>query len=206
MSFHRVLEFPAIYRAAQVLLAPGMEHILTDRLQRALMNIQTPVRTLDVACGPSSWLWKVGIQPIGLDLSHAYTIRFRAAGGNCVTASAAEIPFPAGSFDVVFSAALLHHLPDDIARQTVREIIRVTRVNGHVLLFDPVLPKSAWTRPLAWSLCKLDRGRFIRHERALRSAILGSGWTVQRITHSYLGTEGLLCTLKKELESAGLDA
>jgi SAM-dependent methyltransferase len=199
MSFHQLLEFPAIYRAAQVLLAPGMDHILTNQIQRVMTSIQAPEGTLDVGCGPSSWLWKLGVQPIGLDLSHAYAARFRAAGGNCVTASAAEIPFPTGSFDAVFSVALLHHLPDDVARQTVQEIVRVTRVDGHVLLFDPVLPKTTWTRPLAWTLCKLDRGRFIRPESVLRQAILGPApWRVQRITHSYLGTEGLLCLLKKE--------
>ena len=202
MNFHRLLEFPAIYRAAQALLAPGMDQILTNQLQRAMTSIPTPVRTLDVGCGPSSWLWKLGVQPVGLDLSHAYTIKFRAAGGSCVTASAAEIPFSADSFDAVFSVALLHHLPGDVARETVREMVRVTRVNGHIILFDPVLPKSPWTRPLAWTLCKLDRGRFIRPESAVTPAILGPAkWTVQRITHSYLGTEGVLCILKKESTS-----
>jgi SAM-dependent methyltransferase len=199
MSFHQLLEFPAIYRAAQVLLAPGMDHILTNQIKRVMTSIPAPVHTLDVGCGPSSWLWKLDVQPIGLDLSHAYAARFRAAGGNCVTASASEIPFPPNSFDAVFSVALLHHLPEDVARQTVREIVRVTRVNGHVVLFDPVLPKSPLMRPLAWTLCKLDRGRFIRRESAFAPAILGTAnWKVQRITHSYLGTEGLLCLLKKE--------
>jgi SAM-dependent methyltransferase len=125
-------------------------------------------------------------------------MKYRGAGGDCVTASASEIPFASGSFDLVLSVALLHHLPEDVARRTVGEMLRVTRSGGQVTVFDPVLPRAAFSRPQAYALCKLDRGRFIRTEPVLRSRILAPGdWHTQRIKHSYIGTEGLLCTLRK---------
>jgi SAM-dependent methyltransferase len=193
MSIYAVLEKPLVYRVSQAVLAPGMDRIVTGRLSRIFAQIPNASRVLDVGCGPSSWLWKLGMQPIGLDLCHAYTTRFQSNGGRAVTASCTNIPFPEDTFDVVFSYALLHHLPEPMAQQTVAEILRVTRPNGKVILFDPVVPKIAALRPLAWALCKLDRGRFIRPQHEYETQVLGgSDWKIERFMHSYLGTEGVL--------------
>ena len=121
-----------------------------------------------------------------------------ATGNTSVTASATALPFPDDSFGVVFGCGLLHHLPEALARQAVAEMMRVTRPCGHVILFDPVLPKAARLRPIAWGLCRLDRGRFIRSQKAYESSPLdGPERETQRFTHSYLGTEGRLCRLTK---------
>jgi SAM-dependent methyltransferase len=198
MNLYRVLEMPLVYRTAQFVLAPGMDRIVTDLLSRTFARIPTPATSLDVGCGPSSWLWKFGMKPVGLDLCHAYTKKFRDAGNLSVTGSAAMLPFAGDSFDLVFSYGLLHHLPDATARETVGEIIRVTRVGGHVVIFDPMLPKTAWRRPQAWALCNLDRGKFIRQQEIYESSILGTAeWETLRFTHSYLGTEGVLSILQK---------
>ena len=83
-------------------------------------------------------------------------------------------------------------------RRTVGEMVRVARSGGQVTLYDPVLPKSALVRPHAYALGKLDRGRFIQPEPLYRSRILMPwDWDAKRITHSYIGTEGLLCTHRK---------
>ena len=198
MKLYRILEIPFIYRTAQFVLAPGMDRIVTELLSRAFAGIPPPAATLDVGCGPVSWLWRFGMRPLGLDLCHAYAKKFRDAGNQSITASAATLPFRDSSFDLVFSFGLLHHLPEPIARETVSEIIRVTRGGGHIVLFDPVLPKSVWWRPQAWALCKLDRGKFIRQQGNYESYILGTPeWKTLRFTHSHVGTEGVLSVLKK---------
>lgn len=198
MSFYSALENPTVYRISQILLAPGMDRILTKRLFRTFADIPTPKRLLDVGCGPGSWLWNLGMDPIGADLCHAYTVKFRATGNTSVTASVTALPFPDDSFDVVFACGLLHHLPEELAREAVAEMTRVARPHGHVVLFDPVLPRVGWLRPIAWALCRLDRGRFIRSQEAYESSLLGGpDRKAQRFTHSYLGTEGLLCRLRK---------
>lgn len=198
MNLYRVLELPVVYRTVQFVFAPGMDRIVTGLFSRTFAQIPTPVTILDVGCGPSSWLWKLGMKPVGLDLCHAYTKKFRDAGNLSVTASAATLPFAADSFDLVFSYGLLHHLPEEMARQAIAEIIRVTRARGHVVVFDPVLPKANWRRPLAWAICKLDRGGFIRSQEAYESCLLDTAkWKTCRFTHSYLGTEGVLSLLQK---------
>ncbi len=47
-------------------------------------------------------------------------------------ASAGELPFPDGSFDLAFSHGVLHHIPDIVAAQT--EIARVLRPRGHLVV------------------------------------------------------------------------
>jgi SAM-dependent methyltransferase len=198
MNIYRVLEIPLVYRMSQAVLAPGNVRIITKHLSRTFAQVPTSATVLDVGCGPSSFLWNLGMKPVGLDLCHAYTKKFRDAGNLSVTASAAVLPFPADSFDLVFSASLLHHLPDDMARDTIGEIVRVTRPGGQAVLFDPVLPKAAWRRPQAWALCKLDRGKFIRSQGDYESCILGAReWKTFRFTHTYLGAEGVLTLLRK---------
>ena len=201
MNVYGVLEIPWVYRVSQAVLAPGGDRIIAKHLSRTFAHIPTPATVLDVGCGPTSRLWKFGMKPLGLDLCHAYTRQFRDAGSLSVTASAALLPFPADSFDLVFSASLLHHLPDSVARETVGEIVRITRPGGQTVLFDPVLPEAAWMRPQAWALCKLDRGRFIRSQRDYESCILGAReWKTFRFTHSYLGAEGVLTHWRKIAE------
>lgn len=47
-----------------------------------------------------------------------------------------HIPFPDQSFDVVLSTFVLHHVPDDLKRQGLAEIVRVLKPEGHLLVVD----------------------------------------------------------------------
>jgi SAM-dependent methyltransferase len=50
---------------------------------------------------------------------------------------ARKLPFPDASFDTVVSSMALHNIPDaDGRRQAVREIVRVLRPSGHVVIND----------------------------------------------------------------------
>ena len=68
---------------------------------------------------------------------------FSQCGDLAVAGSAVALPFSNASFNGVGSFGLLHHLPDDAARQAVTEMFRVCRSSGYIATFDAVLPDPA---------------------------------------------------------------
>ncbi len=132
---------------------------------------------------------------MGTDLSVEYMKTFAAQTDNAVPASAVDLPFRSGCFDGVWSFGLLHHLPRDMAQKAVGEMLRVSKRGGYVVVFDGVLPHSAWTRPLSWAIRKADRGRCMRRQHELEALMPASdGWGHERLTYSYLGHEGIFFT------------
>jgi SAM-dependent methyltransferase len=152
---------------------------------------------VDVGCGPQSWLFRVGLQPIGVDVSLSYLHEYAQRGAEAVAASAAALPLAAASCDGVWSVGLLHHLPDALAAAAVREMVRVCRPGGYVAIFDAVLPDPRWRRPLAYLIRRGDRGRFMRQEGALRALLPATtAWRCERFTYAATGLEGLLCWVR----------
>jgi len=191
---YRLLERPWLYRLSQSLLAPGAEKSITYKIKGCIAKLPSAQRILDVGCGPSSWLWRVGVYPVGLDLSADYTKVFGRHGEPVITGSAAALPFPDGCFDGVWSIGLLHHLTDNVARQAVIEMLRVCRPGGYLVIFDAVLPEPAWKRPIAYALRKMDRGRYVRQQIHLTSLLsVDQPWTVERFEYASTGLELLGC-------------
>jgi ubiquinone/menaquinone biosynthesis C-methylase UbiE len=94
------------------------------------------VRLLAAAAGPSGSV--TGLDPSEAAIAHA---RRRAPAGASFTAGVAQdlSAFPDGSFDVVTSTLALHHVPARKRQDAFREMYRVTRPGGRLLIadFDP---------------------------------------------------------------------
>lgn len=101
----------------------------------------------------------------------------------------------------MWSVGLIHHVSDDIARQVIGEALRVCRPGGYAVIMDAVLPEAAWTRPMAFALRRLDRGRFMRSQEQLEDLLPErQTWTTRRVTYSINGLELLACTrIKREI-------
>ena len=189
---YRLLEKPWIYRLNR-LLAPGTGKAIAQTVNGLLTQLPPAHRILDVGCGPSSQLWRVGLHPIGLDLSFSYSAAFSHCGGPAVTGSAAALPFSDSSFDGVWSFGLLHHLPEGVARQAVSEMLRVCRPGGYMVIFDAVLPDPGWRRPIAYALRRVDRGKFMRREDEFKAILPpDKSFIMGRITYSFNGLEAML--------------
>src|SRR5579871_2029463 len=120
---------------------PALRRHLADRPPN-----QSAARLLDVACGTGRFLSFVkdnfpGLHATGLDLSPAYlkeaarTLQ-RWGGAELVHGNAERMPFADASFDAVTCVYLFHELPRAVRERVTREIARVLKPGGLLVLVD----------------------------------------------------------------------
>lgn len=115
-----------------------------------LLELATPAageRVLDVGCGTGTLAIalksRVGAGEVhGIDASPEMVevaTEKAAKAGTPVDFQVAPIealPFPDGSFDLVTSSLMLHHLPDDVKRQGLAQVRRVLKPGGRFVVLD----------------------------------------------------------------------
>jgi SAM-dependent methyltransferase len=108
-----------------------------------LPDTSSGLRLLDIGCNWGRWsiaASRRGYRAIGIDpgiagVQAAYRVS-RALGQTpeFVVGDGRSLPFPDGTFDVVFSYSVLQHFSKEDARESIREAARVTRPGGRVLI------------------------------------------------------------------------
>lgn len=194
-KIYRLLDYPWIYRVARRILAPGAKDSYKIVLEELISMLPPADLILDVGCGPSSLLFSVGKHPVGLDPTMSYVAEFVAMSGEkAVVASAENIPFATHTFDAAWSIAVFHHLPTVVAMGSINEIMRVVKPGGYVVVIDGVLPQVMWHRPIAATVRRLDRGRFMRSQQELEALLPNrEQWITRRKTYTRTGMEMLIC-------------
>ena len=113
-----------------------------------------PLRLLDVACGTGRLLSMLGAalpteaKLFGVDLSPHYIARAREVlprdlDVSLVCDNAEKLPFLADSFDAATSVYLLHEVPAEVRARVLREIHRVVRPGGLVVIADSIQLRDA---------------------------------------------------------------
>lgn len=165
---------------------------------------------LDVGCGTATLLILaksqhptsrvVGIDP---DKKILRIARKKTSNGygldiELIKAGAEQLPFEDGSFDVVVSSLVFHHLPTDIKKQALREIYRVLKPNGRLLLAD-FGPAMTMLPKILFALARLFK---IEEWNSLQDNIHGripvflqeAGFTTKEIQPPYRGIRFWLAT------------
>ena len=111
-----------------------------------LPHLRPDAEVLDVGCGPGTitlGLARRAGRVVGLDMSEemveasrALAARERVDNVSFEVASAYELPFEGGAFDVVYAHQVLQHLADPVA--ALRDFRRVLRPGGLVAVRDSV--------------------------------------------------------------------
>ncbi len=124
-----------------------------------LANAPKGSKILDVATGTGQQAFafaKEGYEVIGIDLSEAMldVAKRRNKYGNAKfeVADATNIPFGDNSFDVSSISFALHEMPLSIREKVLKEMVRVTKPKGIIVIVDYDLPKSRLGRFLIYHL------------------------------------------------------
>ena len=149
-------------------------------LRAALDGLGLPpeARILDAGCGSGRTLDDLaGYGRVsGIDLSAEAVAAARGRGHDDVQVARVEdLPFADGTFDLVTCLDVVEHTPDD--RATLRELLRVTRPGGLLLVTVPAYQAL-------WSWHDEVNRHFRRYDSSsLRAAAHGAGWSLVRDTH-----------------------
>ena len=84
-----------------------------------------------------------GLKLTGLDLSQPYLAEARRVIGRTarvrlIEGAAERLPFDDNSLDLVFSSFLMHELPADVRVEVLREMARVARPEGLIVIVDSI--------------------------------------------------------------------
>jgi len=95
-------------------------------------------RVLDIGCGKGFLLYDLaqtvpGLEVVGIDISRYALEHAKPEIRHClVEGTAADLPFPDGSFDLVLSINTLHNLPCDELDRALRGMMRVGKKHRYL--------------------------------------------------------------------------
>lgn len=159
----------------------GYYEIINDLEFERVADDVTGADALEIGCGTGLILERshaVARRAVGVDLSRGMAGVSRRKGLRAVNASATSLPFPDGTFDVVYSCKVLPHVPD--IRTALAEVRRVLRPGGRAFLefYGPYSLKA-----LAYRVVQIGRRRepvYVRFDtRTTVASYLPSGWEIR---------------------------
>ena len=140
--------------------ASGVRHWVVS-----FTNAPKGSKILDVATGTGKQAFafaKRGYDVTGIDLSEAMLKiarkKNRYKNLKLEAADATSLPFESNSFDVSSISFALHEMPLSVREKVLREMVRVTKKNGTVVIIDFDLPKNKIGRFFVYHFVKLFEG------------------------------------------------
>jgi SAM-dependent methyltransferase len=161
----------------------GFRRFVRPLLERAAesFNGRDHGRILDCGCGTGNnlrLLRQYG-RALGIDLTYSGLAYARAQGERSIAqASAAALPFPERVFDIVTSFDVIYALDDRGAAAALKEMYRVMRPGGYLVLNVAALPGLRGNHSVLG-------GEVQRYTRpALRGHLERAGFSVKRLTYT----------------------
>ncbi len=141
------------------------------------LSLPSEARLLDAGCGSGLTLDLLASfgRASGIDIDErAVTAAHERGHADVQVATVEQLPFADATFDLVTCLDVVEHTPDDV--RTFRELRRVTRPAGHLVVTVPAYP-------LLWSAHDVSNRHYRRYRRdTLRRASAAAGWRTVRET------------------------
>ena len=157
---YKALENPALYDMTQKLLGGDRVYKkLKEAIAAQLKNISYN-NVLDVGCGTGLFTDCFKGEYTGIDINEGYIKKARSdKKGAFKTGDATALQFEDETFDLVFTLGVLHHLDAGNREKMLKEMRRVCKTGGHILIVDGLVPSNR-LNVVGYALAKLDRGPF----------------------------------------------
>lgn len=158
----------------------GLRAVIRDAWKRSVGTGESRADLLDVGCGTGANLAALRdlAEPVGIDIAAEAVAFCRRRGlSDTIVGSAEQLPFDSERFDVVLSCDVLSHRSITDKVQPLREITRVLRPGGVLLLNLPAYQSLLSSHDAA---VHQDR-RFNR--RDTRRLVAQAGLSVEWISH-----------------------
>lgn len=196
----------------------GLSHAFYTRAKaRTLLEIARKVgepsalRALDVGCGvgeTDAILRSRFALLHGTDVSEESLRQARRANPHVryALSDGRRLPYDEASFDVVFAICVLHHVPVERRPAFARELHRVTRPGGAIVVMEHN-PANPLPR-LAVRRCDFDDDAVLLARREVRDllAATGSGWAQHRYILFFPSERPLVRALERRLGRIPLGA
>jgi|TARA_B110000116_G_C16697062_1_gene517976 ubiquinone/menaquinone biosynthesis C-methylase UbiE len=120
----------------------------------------------------------------GVDISKEYiNIATKSSPkGKFLQMDARKLDFHNEFFDIIMLSSVLHHIDDEVGKNCFKEVHRVLKKDGVVIIAEPILNSKSL---ISIILCKLDRGHFIRTTQEYK--ILFTNFMVKTTNHFKFG-------------------
>lgn len=180
----------------------GFRNFVTPLLERAAAG-RRDLRLLDCGCGTGNnlaLLSKYG-RAYGFDLTFSGLQFGRECGRTKLArASVGEVPFPDGAFDIATSFDVLYSLPDPIEQAAIREMFRVLRPGGWIIINTAAMDMLKGDH----SVLGHEVRRYSRER--LSSLVSGAGFTIERLTYTNAVLFPAIATVRAYQRWRGLSA
>src|SRR4051812_37367699 len=158
----------------------GFRYFVSPLLERAASG-RANLRILDCGCGTGNNLELLGRygRAFGFDLTASGLAYGKQSGRTRLArASIAAVPFSDATFDIVTSFDVLYSLPDAVEQAAIRELYRVTRPGGWLIVNVAAMEMLRGDH----SVLSHEVRRYSR--ATLSRLVTGAGFAVQRITYT----------------------
>jgi len=110
-----------------------------------------------------------------------------------------SLPYADGSFDVVTSSLMMHHLPYDVQQKGLTEIYRVLSPGGRILIADAMKPKNFFMKRLFKVLAQHHGLKFDVED--LPATLKSAGFTHAIQLNEHFAVIGFVLAIKPNLNN-----
>ena len=175
---HRLLEVPFIFELQQR-LCNNYSGVLQEFSE--ILGANKRLSIIDIGCSTGACASVIinmrENSYVGIDIDQSYVeaAAKRSPNGEFLVMDARNMNFPDSHFDLAMFIGVMHHMDDELIRACLKEISRVLKPDGKVIVAEPVYTRG---HLLSTIFLNMDRGKYIRNQSGYES--LFNGFKVHR--------------------------